>query len=144
MFSPWTLQLAVQFISSMYKPYNSSYETVLSFWNIVVLRTRWIKPCHVTDLWKASEQHCYVILFIFWPAYCGSNFRSLEQMEWSVNILWQTNEQYFHAVAFAFCDGVVLTFYSMDWSNHALWPFFAKLLNCTFIWCCLFCDTAWF
>ena len=29
-------------------------------------------------------------------------------------------------------------------SNHAVWPFFGKLLNITFMWCCLFCDTVWF
>ena len=26
-------------------------------------------------------------------------------------------------------------------SNHAVWPFFGKLLNNTFMWCCLVCDT---
>ena len=29
-------------------------------------------------------------------------------------------------------------------SNHVVWPFFGKLLNSTFMWCCLFCDTVWF
>ena len=29
-------------------------------------------------------------------------------------------------------------------SNHAVWPFFGKLLNSTFMWCCLFYDTVWF
>ena len=29
-------------------------------------------------------------------------------------------------------------------SNHAVWPFFGKLLNSTFMWWCLFCDTVWF
>ena len=29
-------------------------------------------------------------------------------------------------------------------SNHAVRPFFAKLLNITFMWCCLFCDTVRF
>ena len=26
-------------------------------------------------------------------------------------------------------------------SNHAVLPFFEKLLNSTFMWCCMFCDT---
>ena len=29
-------------------------------------------------------------------------------------------------------------------SNQAVEPFFGKLLNSTFMWCCLFCDTEWF
>ena len=29
-------------------------------------------------------------------------------------------------------------------SNHAVWPFFGKLLKSTFMWYCLFRDTVWF
>ena len=55
----------------------------------------------------------------------------------------ESTEQYFHMVLFVFviqCGSHIL----VCGSNHAEWPFFGKLLNSTFMWYCLFCDTVWF
>ena len=70
-------------------------------------------------------------------------------------LLWYTSihfrtaktavEQYFRVVLFVFCFVVQCGYnFLICGSNHAMWPFFGKLLNSSLMWCCLFCGTVWF
>ena len=69
-------------------------------------------------------------------------FLSLDQtMQCDYSLESYGAEQYFLTVLFILQCSVVLTVYqTMQCDN----PFFGKLLNSTFMLCCLFCDTVWF
>ena len=106
-----------------------------------LLFSLWIKPCCLTILWKPTEQCFHVVLFVLCYS-VGLTFQSVDQtMQWGHSL-----ESYWTVLS---CGAVCFVLqcgsnFSVCGSNHAVRPFFGKLLNSAFMWCCLFCATVWF
>ena len=82
------------------------------------------------------ERYCRVVLFVCDPSWCQRFHLWIKPC--SVVILWRAVEQYF------LCGAVYLAiqcgyYFLISGSDQSL----KKLLNDTFMWCCLFCETVW-